>query len=206
MRKIILDLCGGSGAWSWFYRKAGYDVRLVTLPDNDVRTYRPPRKVHGILAAPVCRDFSFALSEKIPRDTKRGMEIVNACLRIKDQCERQGGLAWWALENPIGHLNRFLGEPAFIFQPWEFGDPWTKRTGIWGRFSAPKTLFSDWESVPKNSNLYVRPGRGKPNMIWLHKAAQADIPAYRQFEAATDADFRALTPQGFARAFFKVNH
>ena len=39
--KIILDLCGGTGAWSDPYREAGYDVRLVTLPDNDIMDYTP---------------------------------------------------------------------------------------------------------------------------------------------------------------------
>ena len=37
--KIILDLCGGTGAWSKPYVNAGYDVRNITLPDYDVRTY-----------------------------------------------------------------------------------------------------------------------------------------------------------------------
>ena len=50
--KIILDLCGGTGSWSKPYRDAGYDVRVITLPDNDVRTYEPPENVYGILAAP----------------------------------------------------------------------------------------------------------------------------------------------------------
>jgi len=40
--KIILDLCGGTGAWSKPYADAGYDVRVVTLPDADVRVYQPP--------------------------------------------------------------------------------------------------------------------------------------------------------------------
>lgn len=40
--KIILDLCGGTGAWSAPYKQAGYDVRVVTLPDHDVTTYDPP--------------------------------------------------------------------------------------------------------------------------------------------------------------------
>lgn len=39
--KIILDLCGGTGSWSRPYREAGYDVRLVTSPSGDVRTYTP---------------------------------------------------------------------------------------------------------------------------------------------------------------------
>jgi ubiquinone/menaquinone biosynthesis C-methylase UbiE len=31
--KIILDLCGGTGSWSEPYKQAGYDVRLITLPE-----------------------------------------------------------------------------------------------------------------------------------------------------------------------------
>lgn len=41
-KKIILDLCGGTGAWSKPYAEKGYDVRNITLPDYDVRTYQPP--------------------------------------------------------------------------------------------------------------------------------------------------------------------
>ena len=57
-KKIILDLCGGSGSWSRPFKEAGYDVRLITLPDYDVCTYQPPENVFGILAAPPCTEFS----------------------------------------------------------------------------------------------------------------------------------------------------
>ena len=40
--KIILDLCGGTGSWSKPYKEAGYDVKLITLPEYDVLTYDPP--------------------------------------------------------------------------------------------------------------------------------------------------------------------
>ena len=40
--KIILDLCGGTGSWSKPYKEAGYDVRIITLPEYDVRSYIPP--------------------------------------------------------------------------------------------------------------------------------------------------------------------
>ena len=36
-KKIILDLCGGTGAWSDPYRENGYTVMNVTLPSFDVR-------------------------------------------------------------------------------------------------------------------------------------------------------------------------
>ena len=82
MSKIILDLCGGTGAWSKPYKDAGYDVRLVTLPDNDVRPYQlPDEKIYGILAAPPCTEFSLAKSTK-SRDFSKGIEVVAACLEL----------------------------------------------------------------------------------------------------------------------------
>lgn len=84
--KIILDLCGGTGAWSKPYRDAGYDVRVITIPDYDVLTYQPPKNgVYGILAAPPCTMFSIARNDKTakePRDFAQGLQTVKACLRI----------------------------------------------------------------------------------------------------------------------------
>ena len=76
--KIILDLCGGTGAWSKPYKEAGYDVRIITLPEYDVRNYVPPL-AYGILAAPPCEQFSFAKTTGKPRDLMKGMDIVRAC-------------------------------------------------------------------------------------------------------------------------------
>lgn len=59
--RIILDLCGGTGAWSEPYRLAGYQVRLIdpAAGTGDVRLYTLPReRVYGILAAPPCTVFS----------------------------------------------------------------------------------------------------------------------------------------------------
>ena len=57
-KKIILDLCGGTGSWSLPYKENGYDVRVITLPENDVREYHPPKNVYGILAASSCICFT----------------------------------------------------------------------------------------------------------------------------------------------------
>lgn len=99
---VILDLCGGSGSWSRPYVEAGYDVRLVTLPEYDVLTYTPPENVHGILAAPPCTEFSVLNCIAAPRERKpdEGLKVVLACLRIIEQCKP----VWWALENPVGYL------------------------------------------------------------------------------------------------------
>ncbi len=131
-KRVILDLCSGSGAWSQPYLDAGYDVRRVTLPDSDVRTFNPPARVHGVLCAPPCTEFSVAKNGHA-RDLIAGMDCVNACMRIVLQCQP----TWWALENPQGLLGRFLGTPTDWFQPHHFGDAWTKRTCLWGSFTLP---------------------------------------------------------------------
>lgn len=126
--KIILDLCGGTGSWSKPYRDAGYDVRLITLPDYDVLTYCPPDNVYGILAAPPCNQFSIARGHKSERDIPGGLSVVEACLKIIWQCKPK----FWALENPVGLLRKFLGKPPLTFEPLDFGEDYTKKKLIYG--------------------------------------------------------------------------
>ncbi len=88
MSKIILDLCGGTGSWSKPYKEAGYDVRVITIPEYDVRDYEPPEEfVYGILAAPPCDQFSYAKTTGKPRQLKEAWSIVNACLNIIAKCQ-----------------------------------------------------------------------------------------------------------------------
>ena len=193
-----MDLCGGTGSWSRPYADVGYDVRVITLPDYDVRTYAPPNEVYGILAAPPCTEFSVLNCVAAPRerDEEAGMD----CLRIIRKCNPE----WWALENPRGHLRKYLGQPRLTFQPWWYGDPWTKATDIWGEFNIPERVYERWEDVPKLP-LYTRKGRDKPNFAFLHKSAWKDIPQLSFHKPSTDAELRAMTPPGFAYAFFRAN-
>ena len=201
--KIILDLCGGSGSWSRAYAAAGYDVRNITLPKYDVLDYEPPENVYGILAAPQCTEFSIlnCKAEARQRNPQEGLKIVMACMRIIEKSEP----VWWAMENPVGYLREYMGKSVMIFQPWEYGDPWTKRTELWGRFTPPEKPYKNWDDVPCKLPLYTRPRRGKPNFAYLHKSAQTLIPQLAWAKPKTDADFRAITPPGFAQAFFRAN-
>jgi hypothetical protein len=204
--KIILDLCGGTGAWSKPYADAGYDVRVITLPEHNVVDYIPPEKVYGVLAAPPCTEFSPALETRLManNDTRKfdiGMNTVNACSRIILFCNP----VFWAAENPSGYLHRWLGKASLSFHPWNYGDPWTKRTSLWGKFNMPVFLYHRWEDVPKNDSLYIRPGRMKPSIAFLHKSATKECFPDTDHNPKTDAEFRAITPPGFARAFFEAN-
>lgn len=164
----------------------------------------PPSEVYGILAAPPCTEFSVlnCVAENRHRNFDVGMEIVEACLNIINSTKCQ----WWALENPRGYLRRFLGKPRFTFQPWEYGDPWTKATDIWGNFNIPEKIYKRWEDVPNKLPLYTRKGREKPNFAFLHKSAWKQIPQLSwHHQPETDAEFRAMTPPEFAWAFYEAN-
>ena len=222
MKKIILDLCCGTGAWSDPYKEAGYDVRLITLPDYDVRTYIPPSNVYGILAAPPCTMFSLARTNaKTPRDLKQGMEIVRACLNIiwsymeiqQDTRKKKLPLKFWALENPNGMLKYFLGKPAFQFNPYDFGDQYQKNTNLWGWFNEPKknpVELTEQQKALHKTNSQPLPVL-KPYKFLNHDLqVKFDRLASRNihpemFGKLTRQERRSITPRGFAEAFFKAN-
>lgn len=205
MSKIILDLCGGTGAWSAPYKEAGYDVRVITIPEYDVRLYEPPRNVYGILAAPPCEQFSFVrTTPKIPRSLEKGMDLVISCLRIiwtcqyqyKNQHQKLPPLKFWALENPFFASTKwFLGKPAFTFQPYEFGDGYKKQTALWGYFNEPEKL-EKWtmKNDKKFDQLLMKE-------IKVLKSPIDDEPG----NPKTRKELRAITPRGLAEAFFKAN-
>lgn len=195
MSKIILDLCGGTGAWSKPYRDAGYDVRLVTLPDGDVTTYEPPAGVYGILAAPPCTEFSKAKGA-YPRDYQSAMKVVAACMRIIWQCRTQGSLKFWAMENPEGMLRQFMGKPAYEFEQWEFGSNTVKPTDIWGYFNPPRKTVR-----VRPDNIVTCIGKKSRTVQWYKVVVPDEYKHLHLSRAAA----RAITPAGFAQAFFKAN-
>ena len=212
---IILDLCGGTGSWSLPYKEAGFDVRVVTIPEYDVRAYKLPEEpIYGILAAPPCTMFSFARTNaKKPRDLNGGMETVIACLnliweaqtRLDSDQQKYPALKFWALENPYyGMLRWFLGKPAFVFDPWEFGDPYKKRTALWGYFNEPVKTHKKIKEVLTEEQIK----KHKTNSQVLPKFdyMKSEDIAPEWFGKLDGKARRAITPKGFAQAFYKANN
>lgn len=199
--KIILHLCADTGSDTKPYRDAGYQVILVGK-DIGVENYHPPKDVYGIIANPVCLEFSTARSNGKARDPEKGMEIVRECQHII--AERNP--VFWVIENPAtGRLKDYLGKPTMTYEPWHYGSPWTKRTALWGKFNIPPRQYFQWEDVPKIQGLYQRPGRGKPSLAFMHKSHAKIIPEFAPFSPDTDMEFRSLCSQKFAKAFFEAN-
>jgi hypothetical protein len=204
MRKVILHLCADLGSDSYFYQQdKNYKVVLIGEKIG-VENYEPTGKIHGIIANPVCTEFSTAKGFHKENNIEKGMFLYSHCMRIIKECTSE----WWVLENPFnGVLKEVIGKPDAIYQPWQYGSPWTKNTALWGSFNMPAPIFNKWQDVPKIKELYTRPGRGKPSLAFLHKSAINHITEFEQFKPyiKCDADFRSLCSQGFAKAFYEVN-
>lgn len=217
--KVILDLCGGTGSWSKPYKDAGYTVHVITLPNfsladhwvyGDCLRFRkqiwkkdggeyldiPIKDIYGVLAAPPCTMFSIARTTGPPRDYTGAITTVNNCLNIVQQINIHGGkLKFWAIENPVGLLRRFLGNPPYTFEQWMFGGNRRKRTDLWGRFTPPKQTVAhepvDMERSTHNNNTE-----------WYSNPKAPDHLKHLRLDKSA---LRAITPEGFAKAFMEAN-
>lgn len=189
--KTIISLCDFSGVWSQPYQDAGYNVIRVDLArGSDVRLFKFPGPVHGIIAQPPCTHLAGSGARwwqgKGEAGLLEALSVVDACLRIVTVCQPE----WWVLENPVGRLKDYLGEPAFYFDPCDYGllgdeaDAYTKKTCLWGKFTPPMPLFVGQLTA-------VRPVLGSK----MHRLPPSPERAM----------LRSMTPAGFSKAFFMVN-
>jgi hypothetical protein len=186
INKIILDLCGGTGAWSNPYRIAGYQVYNITLPKHDltkedILQYCTGLKPYGILCAIDCTIWANSgarwFKDRKPEEVFYHAKLLVHCLRII----YESNPVFWCIENPVGKMREFLGKPRLIFDPCEFGDPYTKKTYLWGKFNIPG-FFKD---------ASVKPTLGSK----IHR-----IPPSKDRKI-----IRSITPEGFSQAFFEEN-
>jgi site-specific DNA-cytosine methylase len=190
MKKVILSLFDYSGNWPSFYKKNGYDVYQIDIKHDlnileiDVeRDILPLGNIYGILAAPPCTDFSgsgaqyWAIKDEDGR-TAYSLSLVDKTLEIIEKTNP----VFWALENPVGRLQKLrpkLGNPWY-FQPYWYGDTYSKKTGLWGKFN--KELPRK-EVIPDPNNWIMKLG-GKSERT---------------------KELRSMTPLGFAEAFYLAN-
>lgn len=206
MKKIILHLCADTGSDTKPYQDdPNYEVIRIGK-DIGVENYHAPKGTYGIIANPVCLEFSVARSGGKARDPEAGMFLVKECQRIISEAEQHGNLKFWVIENPgTGALKQYLGKPQYQYEPWWYGSPWTKKTALWGKFNIPERKYYNWDDVPKIDGLYTRPGRHKPSLAFMHKSHKRFIKEWDCFDVDSDMEFRSLCSQNYAKAFHEVN-
>jgi N12 class adenine-specific DNA methylase/tRNA1(Val) A37 N6-methylase TrmN6 len=125
----------------------------------------------------------------------RPVEYTKALVSIVDLVRDLAKPRWYAMENPVGRIASLMGlpEPVLKFDPHHFGDPYTKRTFLWGDFN-PELPLANVEptdgskiarmssSAEKNGGLRSLTSEPFAYALFMaqHQAAQAAAPATEQ--------------------------
>lgn len=188
--RTVISLFDASGVMSQPWVDAGYNVVTYDLQtgedinDFDAETLLERHgndEVWAIIGQPPCTDFASSgarwwAEKDADGRTEASNELVRQMLRT---VELFRPAVWW-MENPVGRVQKLNGlpDPTLSFDPWHFGDPWTKRTNYFGRFN------------PEVPTAPVEPTEGS-KIVKLSSSAK--------FE-------RSLTPEGVAYAMFMANN
>ena len=152
---------------------------------GDVRTWTPPPEIRGrivmVFAFPPCTHVTVADS----RDWRiKGTAMLRDSLEMFSACEHA---AKWAgvpymIENPVGAFSKHMGKPDAYFQPWQYGDNYTKKTCLW-----------------TGNGFVMPPAQVKKEPLDVVNLIHGMPPSPDR------ADKRSITPMGFANAVFKAN-
>lgn len=188
--RTIISLFDASGVMSAPWEEAGYNVIRYDIQNgDDIHDFDAESLIerHGndnvwaVIAQPPCTDFASSGAQWWAEKDAAGItEISNELVRqTMRTIELFRPPVWW-LENPVGRIQKLnnLPDPLLSFDPWHFGDPWTKRTNYWGNFN---------NQLPQAN---VEPVEGSK----VHKLSSS-----AKFE-------RSLTPEGVAYAMFMANN
>lgn len=188
--RTVISLFDASGVLAQPWAEAGYNVVAYDLQTGtDISQFDAQNlleqhgndEVFAILAQPPCTDFA-ASGARWWKDkdedgrTKASTELVMQVLRTVELFRP----SVWVMENPVGRIQEAakLPDPTLQFDPWHYGDPYTKRTLLWGRFD------------PNLPTAMVEPTDGSK----MHRMSSS-----AKYE-------RSLTSEPFAYAFFMANN
>jgi hypothetical protein len=204
MPPVVVSLCDRTGNMGRPWAEAGWEVWCIDIQHSirrereeacgrgklrfvwgDVRTWSPPAELNGrismVFAFPPCTHVAVSGARDF---LTKGTAMLRDSLEMFAACEHA---ARWAgvpymIENPVGKFSDHMGKPNHTFQPWQYGDLWTKKTCLWigNGFVMPEPVHT------------VQP-EGVRAAVWLMAPSE------------DRADKRSETPMGFARAVFQAN-
>jgi hypothetical protein len=184
-----------------------YDIQngddlMAFMPIADiVEAHTSGKEVAGVLAAPPCTSFSSSgarwWAERHDKPNEAWLEktygawaskyfdtpldYANTLVAVTQAViEFAAPTQFHVVENPVGRIaeQNDLPKPLLTFDPNHFGDPYTKKTLLWGSFN--------------------------PNLPTAHVEATDGSAIANLSSSATNE--RSETPEGFAYAFFMANH
>lgn len=177
---VVLIGCEYSGVVREAFRQMGHDAwSCDLLPADDESEYHlqcdvfeaiDSREWDLIILHPPCTALAVSgnawYGSGMPKHGER-LEAVKWTLRLWEHAKSACGKV--ALENPVGVLPRMAGmKNTQYIQPWQFGHPESKKTGLWlhglPKLAETNNVFSVFESLPKNERQrlhYLPPSKDR---------------------------------------------
>jgi len=211
-KKLIISLYDYTEAWPQHYIKAGYPVicwdkkvegcilegfatLLMMIEETGLQPY-------GLITAPPCDDFAGSGAQWWPakdaelpasgdcwNDVEYHKAFVLLVLHLVDLFPL---LKFWALENPVGRIEKLVPElkpfRKMMFNPCDYGDPYTKKTILWGNFN------TELIKTPVEPEFVIWAGKKFPKLFTGTGGKSEKSKAKR-----------SITPPGFSKAFFTAN-
>ena len=168
MSMSVLVACEYSGVVRDAFRKRGHlamscDLRETDGPDEwhfqgDVRDALKNITWDMIIAFPPCQHLSVAGAQFWPVKEADGRQqrALDFVKMLADAPAKKV-----VIENPLGALSRLWRKPDQVINPWQFGDPWKKRTCLWLRGVEPLTPTK----IVKPRGHWVQNGPTNPGMV-----------------------------------------
>ena len=135
----VLIACEYSGVVTQAFRDKGHEAYSVDLLDTDgdplwhsVDRVEPylSRRWDLVLGFPPCNDLSAIGARYWPEKQRDGRQQRSVDLFMAIYNANSDKVA---VENPIGWMNTHFRKPDQIINPFQFGDPWKKKTSLWLR-------------------------------------------------------------------------
>lgn len=117
---------------------------------------------------------------------------------------RVGHVPYVAIENPAGIMSRPMeeggaGKPTQYYNPWDFGHPWPKKTGLWLKGLSPLRPTNDVSvSAGQPNNYYMAPSGARIHKYEYGLSKLSNRPGPTGMSPRKQA--RSVTPQGVADA------
>lgn len=216
--KWVISLCDLTGNAVKPWVDAGYHALLVDPQHGTTRTEGRITKFAGtiedalplisqlirdgkvafVMGWPPCTDLALSGARWFERKMTdptfseyRGPNMWIDAMRVVEQCRMVGELsgAAYFIENPKSRITTLWRKYDYEFQPWHYTawepkDNYTKTTWLWtnDKFVMPQPAVDNRLPAPDDKLIHhASPGPDRAN-------------------------FRSITPMGFARAVFDANH
>lgn len=162
----VLVACEFSGTVREAFRKRGHEAWSCDLLDTEIPGSHYKGDIFDlflegwdlVIAHPPCTHLAVSGARWFKEKVKEQQEALSFVKKIMDWPTKR-----LAIENPVSVISTKIRKPDQVIQPWMFGHPETKKTGIWlkGLPQLKETKVVEPDYMRKADGSYYLDKKGK---------------------------------------------